>query len=401
MNMTKKIIAFLMAAIMLLGLCSCAQNNNDGTPTTTAATTTAPTNPTDQPTDPFADWNIKNLIIIIGDGMGPRHIEAGQIAYGETYDFTTWQSSTCDTDSVDATGKRVLTDSAASATAIATGTLTQNAHVGKDPNGNDLKTILDVASENGKSVGIVTSDYLYGATPAGFSAHSTNRKDYATVTTSQITSGVDFFCGRNNDEHYPAFAESIKTNYFYANDLSDKAAIMAADKAYLPVDLENGKENEISLKDASSLAIDFLSRDEDGFVLMIEQAYIDKYCHSNDMDSMIPRMKSMNDTVDLVRDWADDRKDTAIIVTADHESGGLNVSKNNTYPKTFTGVAGSFTYKWTASGSGDTDAHTRTPVGIYVYGITVDFSEINSIPNSSRKIKNIDIFVLMKNIITE
>ena len=70
MNMTKKIIAFLMAAIMLLGLCSCAANNNDGTPTTTAATTTAPTKPTDQPTDPFADWNIKNLIIIIGDGMG-------------------------------------------------------------------------------------------------------------------------------------------------------------------------------------------------------------------------------------------------------------------------------------------------------------------------------------------
>ena len=138
---------------------------------------------------------IKNVVIIIGDGMGFEHIESGEMYESAKYMFPNWTQTAVNTDSTDG-NNLVLTDSAAGGTAIATGVLTKNGYVGKNPNGEDLETVLDLAKSLNKSTAVITTDKLYGATPASFSAHSLSR-DYTTeIVESQIrTSNVDILCG--------------------------------------------------------------------------------------------------------------------------------------------------------------------------------------------------------------
>ena len=336
---------------------------------------------------------IKNIILIIGDGMGPVHLNAGQIYDGKTYAFTEWNHTVADTDSISSQGKDSATDSAAAATAIATGTLTNNGYVGKSRTGYDYCTILDVAKSVGKSTGIVTSDYLYGATPAGFSAHSVNRDSQTRIVETQLDSGVDFMLGLRDDGKYSRRAVTEK-GYLYDTAITDTDKILAAEKALLSVNIENGKENEIALKDAASLAIDFLERDSDGFVLMIEQAYIDKYSHNNKIEGMLDRVSSLNQTVEMVMEWVGDRTDTAVIVTADHETGGLSISTEEEYENVYEDGAEKIYYQW-ASGN-----HTKTMVDVFVYGVDFEFSIISEF-ETSEKIKNTDIFKFMYCLIAE
>lgn len=395
-------LSLILAIITLLFAVACDTGNADvtsgstttATPTTATPTTAAPTTAaTTEPPAPEEPDEIKNLIIIIGDGMGPIHITAGQLADGKTYQFTNWADARCNTDSVNAKGDRVLTDSAASATALATGTLTINGYLGKDPNKKDLVTIMDIAKDMGKSVGVVTSDQIYGATPSGFSAHSPDRNNSNLITLTQLRSNVDFFCGLRNDSYYSGFTTYFNQyGYHYATNLKNKQAILNSEKAFLPLDIENGKSGEIPLKDAASFALEYLERDEDGFVLMIEQAYIDKYSHNNDFPGMLKRMTSIDETVDTVVDWIGDRKDTAVIVTADHETGGLSASEKNQYKNIYTSGATKFYYQWSSTG------HTQTMVKVFVYGYDVDYKAISEYSRAD-SIKNTDIFKLMKNII--
>ncbi len=398
MKSSLRLMACILAIIMILSLVSCnntseAQSSHPTSSSTgTSATTKKSSNTTQslQPewSGPLFEEDIKNLIIIIGDGMGPEHIEAGQLIENKTYDFTKWNSSLCNTNSLS-----VLTDSAAAATALATGTLTKNKYVGKDSKGNDLETILDLAQENNKSVGIVTTDYLYGATPAGFSAHSGDRENSEEITLSQIDSGVDFLCGLRSDSFYEDYITTIeKFNIHYATSLSDEASILASDRVFLPIDIENGASGAVELNDAASMAIEYLERDTDGFVLMIEQAHIDKHSHNNKIEKMLECMKSLNETVETVMEWVGDRDDTAVIVTADHETGGLSVSKTADYPKSYPQDNPILYYEWKHGN------HTQTMVNIFVYGVDLNFAYISQYKTAD-KIKNTDVFVLMKEIL--
>lgn len=393
----------MIAILMLFTVVSCsdageeattqATTSNTTVTTATSATTTQNQSNT-QPEEPeyLFPEEIKNLIIIIGDGMGPQHIKAGQLYENTTYEFTSWKSSLCNTNSIKANGTEVLTDSAASATALATGTLTLNSYLGKDKDGNNLKTILDIAIRNKKSVGVVTTDYLYGATPAGFSGHSTDRNESDYITETEIASDVNFLCGLRSDSHYEKHQDLLETfEVHYATDLNDKETIFNSEYVMLPIDIENGASNAVELKDATAFAIEYLERDTDGFVLMVEQAYIDKYSHNNNMSGMLDRMASLNDTVETVMDWIGERTDTAVIVTADHETGGLYVSSDAKYDNSVSG-AGKLYYQWTSVD------HTQTMVNIYVYGVDVDYAKISRY-NTAVQIKNADVFTLMKAIL--
>ena len=405
MKLSTRIIACLLALIMLLSLIACntteptpepTQAPTEATQTPTSKPTSKPTaKPTEKPTQEILESQskIKNLIIVIGDGMGLAHIKAGQIAEGKTYDFTTWQNSVCNTNSINSSKQEVLTDSAASATALATGVSTKNSYLGKDIHNKDLETILDLATLYGKSTGIVTTDYLYGATHAGFSAHCADRSNYDRITLTQIESEVNFMCGLRDDSFYSRYYKNKMedNDVFYANSLADEEAIMSEEKVFLPVNLENSAADSVELKYASAMALDFLERNENGFVLMIEQAYIDKYSHSNKIDDMLYRMKSLNETVELVSEWAEGRDDTAIIVTADHECGGLFSSIEDEYDSSYEGKNDLY-YDWTSVD------HTQSMVGIFVYGVEVDFAEI-SLYNTADKIRNTDVFVLMRDIL--
>ena len=133
----------------------------------------------------------KNVILMIGDGMGPNQIKAGELYRGEPLTMQQFPyMTTVETRSYNET----VTDSAAAATALATGVRTNNGVIGKNPAGEDLETIVDIAASLGKRTGVITTEELYGATPMGFSGHAANRGETSTLLKSAAaTSNVNFF----------------------------------------------------------------------------------------------------------------------------------------------------------------------------------------------------------------
>ena len=331
---------------------------------------------------------IKNIIIIIGDGMGLEHISAGEMYVGQNFKFTDWQFVSVNTDSVYAMGAgSVLTDSAAAGTALATGKLTVNGYFGKDNTGTNVTTILDVASALNKSTGIVTTDVLYAATPAAFSAHGVDRNDSETAFVSQLASGVNLLCGKSDAECTSRVDEIAAAGYAYCDSFSAINTTFSANKTYwqLPV---GGTVPEVKLCDATLKALEYLEQDEDGFVLMVEQAYIDGYSHSNDFERTAQCVKSLNDTVDAVMSWLGDRTDTVVLVTADHETGGLTVSNEDRLAEKYVNGDKTIYYQWAATN------HTNAKVGLFVYGTEVDFSKFTYY-GSQHLIKNVDVYSLM------
>lgn len=333
---------------------------------------------------------IKNVIYIIGDGMGLEHIAAGQMAYNKDYAFEEWQFASVNTDSLTSGGRNQseLTDSAVAGTALATGVVTLNGYVGKDQNETDLFTVLDYAKSLNKRTGVLTTDHLYGATPAAFSAHSNNRNNYDEILASQIKSNIDFLCGQFSETNALTSDIITQNGYTHCNSLSEmKLQADTADKLYCTPDTEGFSKTDSPAKlcDLATTAMDFLDN-EAGFVLMIEQAHIDKESHNNDFLKMVAAVNSLNDTVDAILAWVGDRNDTAIIVTADHETGDLSVSDSKTLPYAATVEGYPTVYYRFNSGS-----HTKSNVGFFLYGADIEI-ERYSYFNTSYNIKNSDIY---------
>jgi len=331
---------------------------------------------------------IKNVILVIGDGMGLQHVEAGQLANDKTFPFAAWQSVLVDTNCLngDGTAASKTTDSAAAATALASGCLAYSGFVGMDSKLKDCKTILDVARERGKKTGIVTTDKLYGATPAGFSAHSMSRNSTKEIITTQMQSQVDLLCATSSDT-VATYSEQFSQNgYQYCNNYDNRNEV-TAEKALCLFDLE-GYGSSVPLCDATQFALDFLDNDK-GFVLVVEQAHVDKNSHNNDFAAMVSAANSLNDTVETIMAWVGNRNDTAVLVTADHETGGLSVSKTDANGTEFTTAGGNtMYYNWTST------SHTDSKVGLYYTGFTLDCAKLPYF-GEAELIKNSDIFVIM------
>ena len=339
---------------------------------------------------------VKNLIIIIGDGMGLEHIKAAEIYEGEDYGFTNWHQTTVNTDSYLGENYYTLTDSAAGGTAIATGTLTVNGYVGVDHKGEELSTIMDVAKQKGKATAVLTTDTIYGATPASFSAHALNRGNSGAIAVSQLTSSnVDLLCGTIDGITTAGYIKecAAENGYVYCDSPDQAWSTVGEEKAYWQLDLA-GVNATVELCEATSYALEFVEKDEDGFVMMIEQAHVDKYSHGSDFIGAICSVISLKNTVQTVMDWMGDRDDTAVLITADHETGGLAVSDSEEdYPRSFeksNGQLGSYFFS-----TGD---HTRSYVGLFVYGAKPNFSAFEFYASNSY-IKNTETYKLMEKLI--
>ena len=369
-----KLVLFMVTAI-LLTTCFFGCGDTPSTPPNTGETNIV---------------EIKNVIVIIGDGMGYEQIEAGELYEGKNYAFKSWNKASVNTDSYGG----ALTDSAAGGTAIATGFVTYNGYVGKNPNGDDLETVLDVAKKRNKSTAVITTDKLYGATPASFSAHSLSRNNKNEIIESQIkTSNVDILCGTESGTCSGYSSLIAEYGYEYCDDFSKIDQNLSKDKHYWLFDLD-GTDATVELYEVVEKALTVLERDEDGFAMMIEQAYIDKYCHDKDISGTVQSVKSLNDTVELVMRWVGNRKDTAVLITADHETGGLTVYDQET--------SGSSTFKTLNNGTVHyryfkTD-HTKTQVGLFVYGATPQFSSYITY-QSNLVIKNIETSQIIKKLV--
>lgn len=362
----KKLISFLLALTLLLSLTACG---SEPAATTAPAQTTQPTTqPTTVPTEPRAE-GIRNIILIIGDGMGPEQVEAGQLCKGEPFAFTSWQHVRVNTNSLDTEGNAtVTTDSAASATAMASGVLTVNGYVGKDPTGQDVKTILDYAAEAGRSTGVLTTDKLTGATPGGFSGHSIDRDEAESVLTSQSYSGIDLLGAAETATVINFRGNLEQCGYKFCDTPSKIKNNLSEDKMVWQLMLSNHNAQH-KLDEWAVTALDYLDQDPQGFVLMIEQANVDTNCHNNEFGGAEKCVRILDRTVDAVTQWAEGREDTVILVTADHETGGLSVSDQPEYAMSYTADTGAVVYyQFTQT------THSSTPVDLYVWGRDIDFT---------------------------
>ena len=341
------------------------------------------------------DGTVKNIILIIGDGMGDEQIRAGELAAGKTFVFRDWEHTYSNTNSIRlATGlPEQTTDSAAGGTALATGYLTNNDKISVDPNGEELKTILDWAKECGKDTGVLTTDVMNGATPGAFSAHTTNRHDKSAILHSQLTSDVDLLCANTSDLAKSMKADIEASGYTYCTDLDQVQASMDQDMVYWLLNMERTDSNSLELEAVVPYALDYLDQNEEGFVIMIEQAFIDKYCHNWDIEGTEHYSNSLNNTVQVVMEWIGDRNDTAVIITADHETGGLSIGQEGEYANSYTSAYGNtFSYEYT------TESHSSTPVLAYWYGFEVDMSPYY-LDEERTIIKNKSIFDIMMNLL--
>ena len=371
-----KLAALISATIMAFSMVSCGQSD-DG-PIILKDVTRA-----------------KNVILMIGDGMGPQQIKAGELYKGEPlamqqFPYMTKVETCSQSDSV--------TDSAAAATALATGVRTTNGIVGRDPAYTDLETIVDIAASMGKRTGIIATEELYGATPMGFSGHANARGEQQTLLQSAANSGnVNLFASsRISTTYQQYFTDAGYVTAENADQISEMDGEKVFGSYYVLADNEpmEADGNIVSFDRLVTEALEYLSKDKDGFFLMAEGSHIDHGGHNNDICYMLEELIAFDNAVEAVLKWAKNRKDTVVIVTADHETGGLLVDNFATHEdvvETYENGGGGIWFDWTSTG------HTATDVNLYINGANIVFKDYSFGKNS--RIKNTDVFLIMKSLL--
>lgn len=275
----------------------------------------------------------KNVILMIGDGMGENHIKVTE-AYNERPSFIRQEaqiSGWMKTYSLNSD----ITDSAASATAMSTGLKVPNGNIAYK-SGQKLTTMSEFAKAYEKGVGIIATEILSGATPAAFSAHNRSRRNSEQIVKEQFESEVDLFIGAGKsyyDLQIQAMDDNNLSYYTNFDDLSSDIDDVASGghpftrlfAAFDTISVNETTSISPTLADASINAIrclDYLY-DNKGFFMMIEGSHIDKRAHDNDLQGMIDQLNGFNQAVESVVEWARRDGETLVMVTADHETGGL------------------------------------------------------------------------------
>lgn len=303
----------------------------------------------------------KNLIVLIGDGMGPAQVSAARI-YSKTHlnkphlnlDAYYVGQATTYADRGEDGGKivsGVVTDSASAGTAFATGHKTYNAaiSVSNEDVSKPFASIIEAAEMKGKSTGLVTTARITHATPAVYASHVRNRDNESAIASQYLTSGVDvlfgggksFFVskaekGKRADKtilpDFQAKGYKVVTDLSSLNKLTskDSKALGVFDNSHVPYVLDR-KDSVPSLAKMTSKAIDILSQNKEGFTMMIEGGRIDHAGHANDFPSIIQEMLDFDAAVKVAIDFAKKDGNTSVIITADHETGGLSLSRDNIY----------------------------------------------------------------------
>ncbi len=284
----------------------------------------------------YFDGNIKNVIYLIGDGMGFNHLEKAKQERGISLVMDTFSERG---ESRTRSHSDSVTDSAAGATALATGERTYNGAIGvyfSDSNAvfSYPKSITELCLERGMMTGIVTTDETSGATPSGFSAHESDRGNTEEITEDQLNSGIDLIWGKSNGlvtEHDAKVkGYQLITTYDEMMALPEGSSSFGAFTNELWT-LEQSDRETPNLEQMAKKAIDLLDDTDEGFFLMIEGAHIDKHSHSNLDNNMTEALEEFDKTIQYVLDYAEKDGETLVIVTADHETGAITLNEDGSY----------------------------------------------------------------------
>ena len=298
-----------------------------------------------------AHGQAKYVFYFIGDGMGVNQVNGTEMYRAELQNgrigvepllFTQFPVGTM-ASTFSATNS--VTDSSAAGTALATGSKTYNGAIGMDDQKNPLQTVAEKAKKAGKRVGIATSVSIDHATPAAFYAHQPSRSMYYEIATDLPKADFDFYAGsgflkptttadkKEAPSIFPMFEEAGYTlargyNDFKAKVPQAKKMILiqeeGADVSSLPYAIDR-KEGELTLAQITESAIEFLTKEKNkGFFLMVEGGKIDWSCHANDAATTFNEVIDMDEAIKVAYEFYKKHpKETLIVVTADHETGGI------------------------------------------------------------------------------
>lgn len=278
----------------------------------------------------------RNIILLIGDGMGLNHVAASYISHdNDPYKrfSVIGLSNTCSADNL-------ITDSAAGATALATGYKTKNKYISLDDHKNPIETILHAAEDKNYKTGIVVTSSVTHATPAAFYAHVDSRYLEIEIANQLTDFNIDvvigggerFFLSRmdggKRDDHLNLINKIKDNGYDYFNDLTSLKNSKSKNKFYALLggeSLEQADRRDYTLGELTNTAINSLQNDSTGFFLMIEGSQIDWAGHDNKATEATIELKDFNTAINAALDFAVKDGNTLVVVTADHETGGLTI----------------------------------------------------------------------------
>ncbi|MCI3920698.1 alkaline phosphatase [Paenibacillus sp. TRM 82003] len=285
----------------------------------------------------------KNVIVMVGDGMGLGQIEVARLLEHGKDGRLFMQSLPHVALSQTYSANNFVTDSAAAGTAIATGFKTNNESIGVNTEGDEVDSILDAFKAAGKKVGVVSTNTATDATPAAFSASVANRwSGQQEVARQMFDSQVDVILGGGASYFSPARQEGVdltakfrEAGYAYAAN-RDELLAATGDKllglfhpSYMnyKLDRDEVESKEPTLTEMARKTIEVLSKGDQGFFAMIEGARIDHAAHAADIAGIWTETVEFDDAVRYVTEWAQKRNDTLVVVLADHETMGIAASE--------------------------------------------------------------------------
>lgn len=331
---------------------------------------------------------VKNIIFMIGDGMGIAQVSATQIAQDyeplalERAEYVGLQKTY--------SANSRVTDSAAAGTALSTGHKTNNGMIGMTPDSLPQTNILELFEQAGKPTGIVVTYPVTNATPAAFVAHVPNRHMEDEIATYYIENEVDVIFG-GGSSRFNQRADSVDLfealgakNYTIAKGLSELAEVHSGNAIMLPTEGSmssrlDGRDEYLPEATAKALEILTNNASDDGFFLMVESSMIDGYGHQNNVEGIIKETKDFDNAIKVAFDYADNHPGTLVVVTADHSTGGLTIVNGN---RRFDLNDHQADYAFTTGG------HTGEMVPIFAYGTGAE--------NFTGVLENIDLPTIMR-----
>ena len=280
------------------------------------------------------DKKVKNVILMIGDGMSLMHIQAAWTCnrghlWLENAQFTGLSKTPAT--------NRLITDSGSGGTSLATGYKTRYHAVGVDEDGNKLKSLVDYAKEAGKSAGVAVTCRLWDATPCDFLSHNIDRDNEQELIAEMANSPVDYVFGggakffTNRKDGRNIFKELEKKGYKVFTSRTDLETISKEKgnlKVYcVPFEVDTPLPDERGdlLARASIAGMNLLNQNKNGFFMMVEGSQLDDYGHFNQLDMLMKETLDFDQTFGSIIKWAAEDGETLVVVTADHETGGMTV----------------------------------------------------------------------------
>jgi alkaline phosphatase len=302
----------------------------------------------------------KNVIFMIGDGMGVTQVFAGITAnhghlFLDNFKYTGFSRTQSASDYV--------TDSGAGGTALSAGQRTYNKAIGVSTDSVPLPTILEESEAKGLATGLVSTSAITHATPASFIAHQVHRDSCEEIAADFLKTDIDVFIGggykhfteRKDGKNLTKELEA--KGYTVLQKMSDIKKVNSGKLAGLTAPEHNGRiaERGNMLPDATETALNILSKSKTGFFIMVEGSHIDKGGHANNMTQVVEEMLDFDKAIGKALEFAEKNGETLIVVTADHETGGLSIPVGNMKTGRIRGAFG-------------TKDHTSVIVPVFAYG---------------------------------